>query len=300
MIRRDSVVRSSKMLGLAAVLLAGLAVGRPAQAITGHYVADFEHPFVGLAVFYYADGQFSHRCSGSLLTPTVFLTAGHCVEGVVSARIYFQQDAGAHYDPATELDPVSGYPEYCAPGTLGVVCATSHELHNYGYPAPFPNDHDAGLVILDQRIALAEYGQLADAGTLDGYATKRGQNTVTFTPSGYGLNYTNPAITVSYRSRMMAEAQLVNLTNALTDGYNVATTNNPGIGGGTCFGDSGGPVFLGGPSSNVIVGLTSFGMSSNTCAGVDYSYRTDQADLIAWIVATVPAKEARAIGLVAP
>ena len=113
-----------------------------------------------MAVFYDQNGEFSHRCSGSLLSPTVFLTAGHCTAGVASARVYFQQDAGAHFDPVTEVDPVSGYPETCAPGTLGVVCATSSELFNYGFDefATFPDTHDAGLVILDQPISVPEYG----------------------------------------------------------------------------------------------------------------------------------------------
>jgi hypothetical protein len=80
-----------------------------------------------------------HRCSGPLLTPTVFPTAGHCTSGEATetgeeipppttARVYFQQDAGANYDPATQLDPVSGYPEYCAKRTLGKMCMTSDEL----------------------------------------------------------------------------------------------------------------------------------------------------------------------------
>src|SRR5215211_2306285 len=106
----------------------------PVYAITGTFVEDFEHPFVGLAVFYDANGEFLWRCSGSLLTPTVFLTAGHCadtVSGAVTARVYFEQNAGANYDPATQVDPVSGYPEYCAGTTLGVSCATSDQLYNF-------------------------------------------------------------------------------------------------------------------------------------------------------------------------
>src|SRR5215207_4042792 len=114
----------------------------PSAAITGNFVEDTEHPYVGLVVFYDADGEFLGRCSGSLLTPIVFLTAGHCTgtyeddEGQyapVSARVYFQQDAGANYDPETELDPITGYPEECAAGTLGVTCATSDELYDYDF-----------------------------------------------------------------------------------------------------------------------------------------------------------------------
>ena len=122
-----------KIVVLLAVVLGMLVTAMPAGAITGDYVEDFEHPFVGLVVFYDENGEFSHRCSGSLLSPSVFLTAGHCTDGATTARVYFQQDAGVNYDPETELDPVSGYPEYCAEGTLGVTCATSDELYNYGF-----------------------------------------------------------------------------------------------------------------------------------------------------------------------
>ena len=49
---------------------------------------------------------------------------------------------------------------------------------------------------------------------------------------------------------------------------------------GTCFGDSGGPNFIG--SSNVIGGVTSFGINGN-CAGTGGVYRVDQADDLAWL-----------------
>jgi Trypsin len=284
-----------RMLTVAAVVMAlfvsASSVGR---AITGNFVEDFEHPYVGLAVFYDATGAFSHRCSGSLLSPRVFLTAGHCVEGVTTARVYFQQDAGANFDAALGIDPITGYPETC----LTQPCTTSDELYNYGYPAGFPNRKDIGLVILDEPIVLPEYGTLAAAGSLDVLATRRGRQDLTFTVSGYGLTYTNPAITVSFRERLMATSRLVNLRSALTGGFNLQTSNNPGIGGGTCFGDSGGPVFYGGSASNIIVGVTSFGLSANVCAGVDFSYRTDQQDVIDWILAHAPADEQDLIQIV--
>jgi hypothetical protein len=284
-----------RMLTVAAVVMAlfvsASSVGR---AITGNFVDDFEHPYVGLAVFYDDTGAFSHRCSGSLLSPRVFLTAGHCVAGVTTARVYFQQDAGANFDAALGIDPVTGYPETC----LTQPCTTSDELYNYGYPAGFPNTKDVGLIVLDEPIVLAEYGTLAAAGSLDSLATRRGRQDLTFTVSGYGLTYTNPAKTISFRERLMTTSKLVNLRSALTDGFNLQTSNNPGIGGGTCFGDSGGPVFYGGSASNIIVGVTSFGLSANVCAGVDFSYRTDQQDVIDWILDHTPEDEQDLIQIV--
>jgi trypsin len=274
---------------IAAVLFAALAA--PAFAITGNWVVDNEHPFVGLAVFYDAAGQFIWRCSGSLISPTKFVTAGHCAdtaEGAASARVYFQQDAGAHYDPATQHDPVSGYPDSCAPGTLGRLCATSSRIYNYGFAnfAGFPNTHDVGLVILEQPILLAEYGQLPKAGQLDGLATARGKKDTVFTVSGYGLSLSvqqhSALSNISFRERLMAQSSLVNLGSALTDGYNLQTQGNGNGRGGTCSGDSGGPVFLGGASSNLIVAVTSFGLNA-LCRGTDFGYRLDRQEVLDWI-----------------
>jgi hypothetical protein len=266
----------------------------PVGAITNTWVRDFEHPFVGLVVFYNADGEFIWRCSGSLLEDQVtFLTAGHCAdtaEGAASARVYFQQDAGANFDPATGVDPITGYPETCAPGTLGVTCATSDELYNFGFAnfAGFPNIRDVGLVILDQPITLSEYGQLPTAGTLDSLATARGTKDTIFTVSGYGLtlstNPNSPNPNISFRERLMAQSTLVNLNSSLNDGFNLQTQGNGNGRGGTCSGDSGGPVFLGGPSSNLIVAVTSFGLNS-LCRGTDFAYRIDRQEVLDWIAA---------------
>jgi trypsin len=281
------------LVPLVFALVLSVAAVAPAGAITGDYVEDNTHPYVGLVVFYDADGEFVWRCTGSLLTPTVLLTAGHCADtagGAVTARVYFQQDAGAHYDPVTQIDPVSGYPEYCAAGTLGVTCATSDQLYNFAYTGILPNTHDVGLVILDQPIFLSEYGVLAEAGSLDQLATERGLQDLTFTVSGYGLSYKNQLQNgkpnVSFRERLMALAQLVNLNSGLNAGFNLQTVGNGTGQGGTCNGDSGGPVFYGGYDSNTIVAVTSFGLNA-LCRGTDFAYRTDTTDVIAWILATV-------------
>ena len=82
--------------------------------------------------------------------------------------MYFEQDAGAEFDPVLGYDPDTGYPLF------GGV--TSDELYNYGFDdfQGFPNTRDVGLVILDEPVLLDEYASLAVAGSLDRLATRRG------------------------------------------------------------------------------------------------------------------------------
>ena len=263
-----------------AFLFAALAA--PALAVTGtNFVEDNEHPFVGLVVFFDADGEFIGRCSGSLISPTVFVTAGHCVDGATTARVYFQQDAGANYDPATGIDPITGYPETCAGTTLGTLCAESDELYDFADFTDAPAD-DVGVVILTEAIALPEYGVLPTEDVLLEIA--RGSANTLFTVSGYGLTKRWPEQTgkpfISFRERLMGLSTFVNLNN--TGGFFLQTQGNGNGRSGTCNGDSGGPVFLGGFDSNVIVGVTSFGLNT-LCRGTDFAFRIDTPEVLAWL-----------------
>jgi secreted trypsin-like serine protease len=255
-----------------------LAGGATAEAITGNFTEDFEHEYVGLAVFYTADGTPSHRCSGSLLTDRVFLTAGHCVtlddSGTLatSARVYFEQD----------VQSLSTYP------TSGGV--SSAELYSHGFEGlTVPETRDVGVLVLDAPVTevypeVDEYASLADVGTLDEYKASHRGNTATMTVSGYGLQYSsngNPDKAVAIRERLQATTFIIGLNNALAGGYNVQLSGNPGAGrGGTCFGDSGGPALVG--DTDVVAAVTSFGLNG-ACVGTSYSYRTDTKEVIAFI-----------------
>ena len=295
--------RISLGIALAATML--VAVASPVSAITGNFWADNDHPFVGLIAFYDKDGVFQHRCTGELLSPTVVLTAGHCTDngtgGVnASARIWLLQDVGSHYDPATEHDPVTGYPDSCT-GTMGNGitegwCAESHEMYNYGFDnfAGFPNIHDVGIVILDRPVHVPEYATLASDGTVAALATARGTQDKTMRVSGYGLSYrliTPPKgpnaggshnYTISYRVRLQANMIFTNIRGANAAGFSFAANGNGAGKGGTCNGDSGGPVFWP-ATSNRVVAVVSWGILNAGCRGVGYYYRTDRAPVLEWI-----------------
>jgi V8-like Glu-specific endopeptidase len=71
---------SKRRLIAAFALAAGATAALPTAAITNDWVVDNEHPYVGLVAFYDADGEFLWRCSGSLISHTKFVTAGHCTD----------------------------------------------------------------------------------------------------------------------------------------------------------------------------------------------------------------------------
>ncbi|MEO8274154.1 MAG: trypsin-like serine protease, partial [Chloroflexota bacterium] len=290
----------------AAVL--AVAMVAPAAAVTGNYREDFEHPFVGLVAFYDSDWEFIHRCTGELLSPTVLLTAGHCTnddslpDGAVAAhaRAWFLQDVGSHYDATTQQDPVTGYPDSCT-GTLGDGiaggwCAESSTMFNYGFDnfAGFPDIHDIGIVILDQAVDLGEYASLASAGTVEALVKARGTQDTTMRVSGYGLSYrliTPPKgpnagnannLSISFRLRLQADETFINLYNNNSQGYTLVANGNGNGKGGTCNGDSGGPVFWP-ANSNRVVAVSSWGWLNAGCRGIGFYYRTDRGDTLAWI-----------------
>lgn len=228
-----------------------------------------DHPYVGLAVFDDADGNPMWRCSGTLIAPTLFLTAGHCTEPPAArATIWFESDVEAGI-------PGNGYP---------FGGATSHDGTPYTHPSYDPAAFylfDLGVVVLDAPVDLPEYGVLPGEGLLDSLASRRGLQDTTFTAVGYGLQKINPVSVQGNRVRLHATLALVDLegTAGIPAGTSVTLSANHHTGG-TCFGDSGGPLFLN--ATNVVAAVTSFGLNGN-CAGVGGGYRVDTADDLDWL-----------------
>jgi hypothetical protein len=138
--------------------------------------------------------------------------------------------------------------------------------------------HDAGIVILSEPVSLSTYGTLAEVGLLDELARPTRHTGPVL--HGGRLRPAERVPTLSAdRVRYKGEVKLidVNGTFGIPAGVSASFTNNPGKGngsGGTCFGDSGGPIFHG--DSNVVAALTSYGINAN-CAGTGGGYRVDTA-----------------------
>lgn len=285
---------------LAIALLAALALALPVLAITkGGTPDDGEHPYVGLMVAY-EDEKVDHdgdpdtperfqplwRCSGSLISPTVFVTAGHCVGPESSAAdaatpalvgIWFSEDvdpaAAAGEYPWYEFAPYTGTP-------------VAHPSYNPDAFFLF----DVGVVELDGagNTSVGSYASLPGANALDDL--DKGRKGATLEAVGYGLQriVSNP---VKGAVKLQADLDRLKADVFLVDDKGVAglSSFNPeqsiiisgdAAHGGTCFGDSGGPILIG--DSDVIGAVTSFGLNGN-CAGIGGGYRIDQPDDLAFL-----------------
>jgi trypsin len=257
----------------ALVALVGVSVG-PVAAITDGTPDGNGHPYVGLMTAHAADGDYLWRCSGTLISPTVFVTAGHCTFGADHAVIYFE--AGPIIpDPDFTLDTrscvgIEGYP--CGGGITGSV----HTHPDFDENAFFL--HDLGVVILDEPVVLNGYGALPELGALNDLSKG-----AVFTSVGYGLQKSFPDAAarknVGIRERLVAHPKLIQINRGIVGDFAILLSNNAHTGG-TCFGDSGGPNFIG--NTNIIGGVTSFGLNP-TCGGTGGVYRIDQADDLNWL-----------------
>lgn len=220
------------------------------------------------------NGLRLYRCSGTLISPNVFLTAGHCAQGLedrpaASARIFFDSEVNTNtslYVTGTPI-PNPGYAESFGGGVIQ------------------PISHDVAVVILDEPVVMATYGQLAPEGTLDELTGPK-YNNLTFDVVGYGVQDWRPVLRADLVRYWATPKRLTENSATVGDNYIVHSENNGVVNnGGSCNGDSGGPIFLAG--SNVIVGVTSWGIDPN-CAGPGFGYRTDIAESLDFLDLYLP------------
>jgi V8-like Glu-specific endopeptidase len=238
-----------------ALLLAVLLPAAPASAITNGSADGGAHPNVGglVSPTQYSDGTWIY-CSGTLISPTVFLTAAHCAEG---------DRVGVTFDPAYQAGDKVYY------GTFHADPA---------YPGPTSDAHDIAVVVLDKAVKGITPALLPTAGSLGNLSA-----TQQFTSVGYGAyEVTNSPGGHQY---------LYDDVRGVATGTLTATNNtwlrismNPAKGdGGTCYGDSGGPNFLG--TTRVVAATTITGDS--VCRSTNVDYRLDTSVARAFLAAYV-------------
>jgi hypothetical protein len=271
-----AIASAARSLALLLTVTVLMSIAPRVSAITDGRLDNNDHPYVGLVVvFSDAEGTIPlWRGSGTLISPRIFVTAGHVAgpdsftgEVPKSARVYFESN----------VDALPGYP------LSGGHTGTPVPHPDYPGFLAIPNSHDIGVVVLDEPAPMAEYGLLPSLGVLDALATKRGKQNVTFDVVGYGVQYIRqnpikgPIFLQADRIRYQGTVSIINLKNALTDGYNIQHSGDNGKGNGsgaTNFGDSGGPVLLAG--TRVLVATTSFGFNDQG-TGPGFAFRTDTA-----------------------
>ncbi|MGW5191380.1 S1 family peptidase [Kribbella sp. NPDC004138] len=275
--------RLGRIIGLCALAL-GLAVtpALSASAITGGQPDGNAHPNVGLILFYQPDGRF--RCTATLVSPTVVVTAAHCTLGTLGKTLVTFDSVIAEQPPSpfpVAADPSKGYTQ-AELEAAGYKSGTAYAHPQYSDFTDLANWNDVGVIVLDRPVTNIAPAKIAPANYLNAYQQPKLNSTI-FTSVGYGTEVRKAdsgpqkPTPMSYPLlRRWAEEPGQKLTPQILQ-VNGNEHDNRGTGG-TCFGDSGGPTFLNGYQ----VTVTSYGYTAN-CRYLDGLQRIDIKVVQDWL-----------------
>ena len=245
---------------LAALMLA--CMGANAHAITNGQLDGSKHPAVGALVDYDSRGTAYAFCTGTLISPTVMLTAAHCNPGVSQVRVTFASDVQ---------------------NTAAVIYTGRYIAHpNYNQSQSDP--HDIAVIVFERAVSGIVPAKLPTLGLFDTLKNNGLLATSHYTAVGYGgQERTFDDKGKPYIAYEDKREWAVSAFNALNPSWlrlsqNAATGNS-----GTCFGDSGGPNFLGSGAAETktIAGTTITG--DTQCVQSNVIYRLDSVSARAFL-----------------
>ena len=271
---------SAVVAAAAAVVLVGAT---PAGAITGGtFDSGNRYRNVGLIAFY--DDGSRYRCSATLVTPTVLLTAAHCTDGVEGGAVVTFDNHLADAAPSglpTAAKPARGYTSRDV--TEGYLYGLPHAHPEYSDFTDLDNWNDVGVVVLSKPVKGVEPARIAPERHLETFV-QPALNETLFRIVGYGTHVEQaedgprkPTPDSYPLQREYADAPGQKLTEQILQVN--GNENDPRGTGGSCFGDSGGPSFS---PEGYLVTVTSYGYTSN-CRYIDGLQRVDIPVVQEWL-----------------
>ena len=265
---------------LMALLTCGVIAAAPAGAITGGtYDSTNKYANVGMIAFY--DDGLRYRCSATLVTSTVLLTAAHCTyqtEGKTIVNFAPRIDDAPPADIPAAKDPNAGYTST----PRGWYAGTPKSHPQYSDFTDMDNWNDVGVVVLDKPVSGITPASIAGVNYLDQYAPPALSSTL-FTVVGHGTEVRKPEsgpqtpTPMSYPiERRYTDVVGQKLTPQILQVN--GNENDTRGGGGSCFGDSGGPTF----KNDLVVTVTSYGYTEN-CRYIDGLQRVDIPVVQDWL-----------------
>ena len=242
---------------------------------------------MGLILFYDSEGRF--RCLATLTSPTVLITAAHCTEGTLGSTLVTFDSVIAERPPTpfpVAADPTVGFTD-AEIRAAGYLSGTAYAHPDYSDFTDLKNWNDVGVIVLDEPVTGITPAVLAPTNYLDQFAQPWLSSTL-FTTVGYGTEVRKPD-SGPQKPQPMAYPLIRRTTTS--PGQKLTpqvlqlngNPNDPRGGGGTCFGDSGGPVFLNG----YVVAVTSYSFTGN-CRYLGGYQRVDIPVVQSWVRTFTP------------
>ncbi len=239
------------IVALVAACAALSAVAPAAPAITNGEDDAGRHPYVGALISHDGKGRKKHLiCTGTLIGSSLFVTAAHCLLDEPS-------------DLYVSFDRFVGAPDVGPEVTLYHGQAIAHP--NFVSETTPGDSHDVAVVTLDRRVPGITPAKLASTGTLDSLAKNPARTR--WGLAGYGREGFDGRFFFGGGSRRFAWGAFDSLEPFKLH------TDQTGTIGGTCNGDSGGPVLQNGEAK--VLAVVSDGDAE--CAATGINYRLDTA-----------------------